>query len=263
VTLAQNGAHHFVVSDLRMGDLVDLEPNSLGSTTFEWDDMEGTDDEDGIVSDLDTLEAGGFTTLSVNASDQSILNAWIDFNGNGEWNDAGEHVLIDMPCYPGNNNLAVNIPRAATDGETGLRVRLAPVAGLDPTGIAIGGEVEDHGVLITGGQTTSVDDKDSALPDAFGLKQNYPNPFNPTTTIPFELSRDAEVEITIYNILGMRIRTLIHGQWTAGAYNMVWNGINDRGQGVPTGIYIYRIVCRDMASGRVLHHESKKMMMMK
>ncbi|MCL5019914.1 MAG: T9SS type A sorting domain-containing protein, partial [Patescibacteria group bacterium] len=81
----------------------------------------------------------------------------------------------------------------------------------------------------------------SSLPDHYSLNQNYPNPFNPVTVIQFALPEQAYVNLDIYNILGQRVRTLVHTQMPAGYHQFEWNGRNDAGQPVSSGIYIYRL----------------------
>ncbi|MCB0294487.1 MAG: T9SS type A sorting domain-containing protein, partial [Calditrichaeota bacterium] len=79
------------------------------------------------------------------------------------------------------------------------------------------------------------------VPAAFALAQNYPNPFNPTTEIPYALPVNARVEIAVYNILGQKVRTLVNHAQSPGYYTAHWDGRNDAGQLVGSGIYIYRI----------------------
>jgi hypothetical protein len=79
------------------------------------------------------------------------------------------------------------------------------------------------------------------VPLQFGLSQNYPNPFNPTTTIKYQLARDSHVSLTVYDILGQKVRTLVNGLQQAGYYNITWNGNNDTGNKAASGIYIYRL----------------------
>jgi hypothetical protein len=84
-----------------------------------------------------------------------------------------------------------------------------------------------------------------SLPRAFLLSQNYPNPFNPSTTIAFDIPGSAGtkqmVSLTIYDIRGRRVQTLIDSDLTAGSHKIHWNGRNDRGQSVPSGIYLYTL----------------------
>jgi hypothetical protein len=84
---------------------------------------------------------------------------------------------------------------------------------------------------------------DSELPDAVRneLFQNYPNPFNPTTTIKYSMAREGNVDLVVYNVSGQRIRTLVRETKPAGSYTTVWDGKNDGGRSVATGIYFYRL----------------------
>jgi len=86
---------------------------------------------------------------------------------------------------------------------------------------------------------TGLKDKLS-LPRVFSVHQNYPNPFNPVTTIHYELPRSSEVRLVIYNLLGQEVRTLLNSPIEAGRHQVVWNGTNDSGATVASGIYIYR-----------------------
>jgi hypothetical protein len=79
------------------------------------------------------------------------------------------------------------------------------------------------------------------LPTVFALHQNYPNPFNPTTQIRYDLPEDANVNITIYDIMGRSIRSLINSQQTAGYRSIQWNATNNFGEPVSAGMYIYMI----------------------
>ena len=78
-------------------------------------------------------------------------------------------------------------------------------------------------------------------PSAFILRQNYPNPFNPSTTIQYELPQDSEVRISIFNILGKRIKVLENSRQQAGAYTVQWDGRDEHGNSQASGIYICRI----------------------
>ena len=73
------------------------------------------------------------------------------------------------------------------------------------------------------------------IPNAATLNPNYPNPFNPTTTLSYELSEDAEVTLTVWNMIGQRVATLVDRQVEAGEHQETWNAAN-----MPSGIYIAR-----------------------
>ncbi len=105
--------------------------------------------------------------------------------------------------------------------------------------------------------STDVDDDGLAgLPETYSLSQNYPNPFNPTTTIKFSLPVGGDVRLDVYNVLGQRVRTLVDKFLPAGEHEVVFDGKNDSGGHVATGVYFYRIVTKDFT-------ESKKMVLIK
>jgi subtilisin family serine protease len=100
------------------------------------------------------------------------------------------------------------------------------------------------------------------VPEVYALEQNYPNPFNPTTTIQFALPRASNVSLKVYNILGQEVRTLADGMMEAGFVNAVWDGRNNGGMGVSSGIYFYRLDARSVA-GSETFHSLKKMVFLK
>jgi len=79
------------------------------------------------------------------------------------------------------------------------------------------------------------------LPKRFALHANYPNPFNPTTVIKYDLPKAAHVTLTIYDVLGRKVRTLLDKDMLAGYQSIVWEGKDDRDVPVASGIYLYRI----------------------
>jgi len=78
-------------------------------------------------------------------------------------------------------------------------------------------------------------------PEAFGLDSNYPNPFNPATTIRYALPEGANVSLVVYNILGQQVRTLVSGAQGPGVHSVVWDGRDEAGRQMSTGVYIYRL----------------------
>ncbi|MBD3290773.1 T9SS type A sorting domain-containing protein [candidate division KSB1 bacterium] len=97
-------------------------------------------------------------------------------------------------------------------------------------------------------QTTKLEDDENSLqtPNEYKLAQNYPNPFNQTTMIRYNLPENSEVTLEIYNILGQKVITLIDEIQTAGEKSVVWNGRNQLGEIVNSGIYIYRMKAGDL-----------------
>lgn len=106
------------------------------------------------------------------------------------------------------------------------------------------------------GLETAVDEYELLEPQIFELYQNYPNPFNPTTIIPFTLRKPCFVELTIYNVLGQKVRTLINDFYNStGSHTVIWNGMDDSGMSVGAGIYIYQFKCNKQIA-------TKKMLLM-
>jgi hypothetical protein len=96
---------------------------------------------------------------------------------------------------------------------------------------------------------TGIDDA-SVLPKEFALRQNYPNPFNPETKISFDLPNRVDVTLTIYNMLGQKVKTLVNEARPAGTYTILWDGSNNQGVKVASGIYVYTIRAGDFVQSR-------------
>jgi len=88
-------------------------------------------------------------------------------------------------------------------------------------------------------EATSVDE--FQVPEVLSLKQNYPNPFNPTTTIEFGIPTHSLVNLTIYDILGQEVNSLVQSELAPGNYQYQWNGTDASSKSVETGIYFARI----------------------
>jgi hypothetical protein len=154
---------------------------------------------------------------------------------------------------PANDSMDITVTFAPV--AVGLHTGWLKIASNDPNTDTLHVYVEgfaDQGVGIAGDQT---------LPQQFALSSNYPNPFNPTTTINYQLPRAAEVELVIFNVLGQQVRELVNGQISPGYYQVTWNGRNDAGRAVSSGIYIYRF--RATAAGETYFEQVRKMILMK
>jgi len=109
--------------------------------------------------------------------------------------------------------------------------------------------------LLQFGPGTGIGDQPAGIPHAYALEQNYPNPFNPSTTIAFEISDNAgtslqataaakqHVNLTVFDVRGRSIRTLINSDIEPGSHKIHWDGRNDRGELVSSGIYLYTLKC--------------------
>jgi hypothetical protein len=82
---------------------------------------------------------------------------------------------------------------------------------------------------------------EETLPGVFALHQGYPNPFNPVTSIRYDIPEAANVQVSVYSLLGQKVKTLVNGAHQPGFYAVQWNGTNDQGSPVASGMYICRI----------------------
>ena len=99
-------------------------------------------------------------------------------------------------------------------------------------------------------------DLGSTVPDKYGLNANFPNPFNPVTFITYDLAGDGQVDLSVYNIVGRKVKTLVNNYETAGRKTTAWYGVDDSGNPLSAGMYFYRLT----AGGKVF---TKKMVLMK
>ncbi len=99
------------------------------------------------------------------------------------------------------------------------------------------------------------------IPNTFSLEQNYPNPFNPATTIKFSLPENGKVNLTIFDLLGRQVRQLADKEMEANYQEISWDGKNDKGVSVSSGVYFYRISVEGISGNKFAN--TKKMLMMK
>ena len=106
-----------------------------------------------------------------------------------------------------------------------------------------------------GGEVLAILNFNTSL-DRFVLKDNYPNPFNPLTLISYELPSDILVNITIYDMIGKKVKTLVNSLQTAGYKSIKWDATNNRNEPVSAGVYLYTIEAGD-------YSQTKKMVLLK
>ncbi len=156
------GAAHVLGSaGPRLGACVDADANGQPNAGATGDDTNattprfgacatGNDDEDGVTIPALTEQSASNLTVAVSNA-ACVLNAWIDFNGDGDWNDAGEQIASNVAMIIGNNTLSVTPPAASTQATTYARFRCSTQSSLGVTGVAADGEVEDYAVTIAAG----------------------------------------------------------------------------------------------------------------
>ncbi|MDZ7721851.1 MAG: FlgD immunoglobulin-like domain containing protein [candidate division KSB1 bacterium] len=111
------------------------------------------------------------------------------------------------------------------------------------------------GFLEVIGGPAAVNDANSA-PNEFSLHQNYPNPFNPVTTLTYDVAKATDVTIVVYDVLGKKVKTLVQAKQAAGTHSVNWDGTNDAGLRVSSGVYFYQMKTTD-------YTKTQKMMLLK
>ena len=143
--LSQNGARHTVKSSLYLGAGISKDSDGKPSASATGDDY---DDGVGFTS---TLVPGLSATVQITASGSGVINAWIDFNRDSDWADAGEKILVDEPVSVGTRTLSFTVPSSASVGNTFARFRFSTSTGVGYVGLAADGEVEDYRVQVISG----------------------------------------------------------------------------------------------------------------
>lgn len=256
VKLTSNGARHVVSPLKRLGEEdTDYDLNGMPSYYANGDDNDKNADENGILygdefevylegpdpdnpaRQITIYEMYPGTTVSITplATQTGLFNAWIDWNRDGDWADAGEQIFDDEVILPAPDytTLSFDVPNGLYPGFTYARYRLSTQPGLEYTGAAPDGEVEDHILMIN--WPVGVGEQND-LPTEFQLLQNYPNPFNPSTAIEFAVPLKSRVIIKIYNSLGQEIAELLNENKEPGIHKINWNA-----EEITSGVYFYRI----------------------
>ena len=110
---------------------------------------------------------------------------------------------------------------------------------------------------------TGIQDDPISQPSSFALAQNFPNPFNPATTIRYSVPVVSSVKIAVYNTLGQEVKRLIAGHSQPGFHELVWNGTNNNGDAVASGIYLYRIEATPMNDAVAGFQQTRKLILLK
>jgi len=111
------------------------------------------------------------------------------------------------------------------------------------------------------GVTSVEGEEDNTVPTEFVLSQNYPNPFNPSTSIEFSVPVNSNVTLTIYNLLGQLVTTLVNEEMSAGNYSIIWNGTDKNGLQVTSGVYLYKMKAN--GNNGTPYSQTKKMILLK
>ena len=249
-----------------------LEVGSLGvdyieSLAFDADNvLYGTDATDNsglyrinpITAQATEIGATGVDLISgLSFSPDGVLFA---SNGQGQGNGPGDQIYTintttAASTLVGDVGFDASIPDIAFDRNgnlLGMTGGQGPsprsLISIDPTtgaGTLIGalGFNSMSGLCFAPGDPDAVEDGDqaSSAPKAFVLEQNYPNPFNPSTKIRYAIAQNSHVVLKIYSVLGQEVRTVVDEKQTANAYETIWDGRNNTGVAMPSGVYFYQI----------------------
>ncbi len=207
----------------------------------------GIDNDDQVFISFD--ESTNMPSIDASNID-SILSlsgghTWTDVFGtigSAVWNPPGDGLLVTLSTNGGPPNVAI--------GDT-----------ITPDGVTItglGGCPTRNSIVIAGtfDPPTGTGNRDEMfeIPKIFDLCQNYPNPFNPMTTIEFTIPEDVsgKASLMVYDVRGRLIKTLADGNLAPARYTMTWNGRNDQGETVASGIYLYQLTAGDRVATRKL-----------
>jgi len=151
-------------------------------------------------------------------------NIWFELAAGGDWANIG---VEDYTA----NHLAANNNSYENPQLKGIS--RSQNQGLDPRPEVTGPAYQNLAAIPTSVKVLS---NEKVIPTDFSLMQNYPNPFNPTTTIQFNLPKEMVVKLSVYNIMGQQVATLVNGKQAAGVYQIQWDAA-----GLPSGMYFYRL----------------------
>jgi hypothetical protein len=98
--------------------------------------------------------------------------------------------------------------------------------------------------------TSSVAGNNNSIPNEISLMQNYPNPFNSTTNIEYQIQKNDFVTLKVFNSLGQLVKTLVNGSKQSGEYSVIFDGMNEDGQKVSSGVYFYQLQVGDFISNK-------------
>ena len=138
-----------------------------------------------------------------------------------------EHILEITGIWPNETDLVIEADDGRVDGKVSLTTKIIVAGGL-----------------------LGLDQNNIGLPESFELWEAFPNPFNPTTTLRFDLPEVSDITLTIYNMLGQKVKTFNMHSTPAGYHSVNWNATNDLGQQVGAGVYLYQLQTKDFVKTR-------------
>lgn len=261
--------------DVIIGYPLEIYPGIIDSTQFGKNGAYNIGDFDGDGwDDLGVMYADNYIVYKFGPSADTIYDYWLEGSGRGLYAigdinfDGGDDIGTTSNMHGEYGGVDIYLGGAefdlAFDGF--LDDNVLPLWGLDQIGVNItkAGDFNCDGIddfmfnaenftpdeqprsffVYKGSPNIILDvpyEYEPSLPNSFSLKQNYPNPFNNSTNISFEIPHKEKVSLMIYNILGKEVKDLINKELTAGMYRLTWDGTNNNGHDVSSGVYLYKL----------------------
>lgn len=200
------------------------------------------------------------SSFTASASDKQVTLSWIT---ESELDNLGFHVWRAIEKDGTYERITTELIRGAGNSSgkntysfTDLNVVKNVTYWYKLEDIAFDGSSKMHGPISIRLQV--VVNQTRAVPSHFALYQNSPNPFNPSTTIAYDLPEATDVTLTVYNLSGQKVATLVTGKQKAGHYEVEWDGQDESGQAVASGVYLYRL-----ETGKQGFVETRRMMLVR
>ena len=220
-----------------------------------------------IYTVIDSGGSAAVLTFNITVNEGLSLGDFFDFFGSsGKIVPTASHDLAEIREFIVGQRVEDIVLPAASGGTAPLTYSLSPAL---PAGLTFDAATRTiAGTPTTAAETAytyTVTDANGASaslslqtrPEAFSLADNFPNPFNPATTIKYALPQAADVELTVYNVIGQPVRTLVAEHQSAGRYAVEWDATNDSGHSLSSGMYFYRLQAGEE------FREVKKMLLLK
>ena len=203
-----------------------------------------------IYTVIDSAGEVDALTFTITVSEGLSFDSFFDLFPSGKIVPTASHDLVEIREFVVGQRVEGIVLPQASGGTAPLTYSLSPAL---PAGLAFDAATRTiAGTPQTAAETAytyTVTDANGAsaslalqtLPATFVLADNFPNPFNPATTIKYALPQAADVELTVYNVVGQVVRTLVAEHQSAGRYVVEWDATNDNGHSLSSGMYFYRL----------------------
>jgi len=180
----------------------------------------------------------------------------------------GDLIFFSFTCFPGiyatqAEDQEIKFQWEIISGGGGI-ISSAKFRLIENFNLPIFGNMQSESYNISGGFLTTTDmmpNFTAMRPTQYTLSQNYPNPFNPVTNIQFSLPEAARVILSIYNLLGQKLKVVIDSHLNAGYHSIIWDGTDENGIQASSGMYLFSIIIK--SKNKIIYQDIKKMSLVK